>query len=111
MTIICYYLISIPFALFFAFRQDKGAEGLRVGFLIGQFFLLMAYNVLIDTLTDWELVTAKIVRRINDDLYYQHRLSIMARSAPLTQEQATEDKQLNGEGLSLGVVLYDGPQH
>ena len=34
-TITCYYGIAVPVGVVFAFKQDKGVEGLRAGVLVG----------------------------------------------------------------------------
>jgi len=55
-TLACYFAVALPLGHFLAFSRHKGIEGLLVGLLVGQLLLLTVYSVLVDSLTNWELM-------------------------------------------------------
>ena len=69
-TVFSYWVIGIPMALLFAFKKDKGIEGLRVGLLVTQLLLVSLYSILIDGLTNWEDVWHEVQQRLGRDLTY-----------------------------------------
>ena len=49
---------------FYAFSQHLGVEGLRAGVLVGQLVLVTLYSILIDCLTNWQVVADETLVRL-----------------------------------------------
>jgi len=69
-----------------AFTLNKGIEGLRCGILVGQFCLLAAYSILIDSLTNWEECWREAQRRLYRDIDDLEDKQVYGaeRAAPMT---------------------------
>ena len=74
-TVFCYYGIAIPVGSFFAFSDEYGVEGLRVGVLIGQLFLVSFYTMHTECLTNWQSVANETQDRLyKENLILQRKL-------------------------------------
>ena len=58
-TLICYYLIGLPLALWLAFSKDKGVYGLWLGFSIACIVLDLGFLILIEC-PSWTKIATKI---------------------------------------------------
>ena len=56
--------------MFFAFNDQFGCEGLRVGVLIGQLFLVSIYTMHTECLTNWQSVATET----QDRLYKENQI-------------------------------------
>ena len=67
-TLACFYLLSIPFSLFFAFARDNGIAGLWLGYFLGIFVLMFIVGWM--TLgEEWQDIADKAANRIVHDFY------------------------------------------
>ena len=66
----CYYVIAVPVGICFAFEEKFGVEGLRVGVLIGQLFLVSIYTMQTECMTNWQSVATEI----QDRLYKENQI-------------------------------------
>jgi len=62
-TIACFYLLSIPFACYFAFVRGNGILGLWVGYFIG-ILVLMIIVAWMTLKEDWQDLADKAANRI-----------------------------------------------
>ena len=92
LTVFVYLGVALPLALYLGFVHDKGNEGLRVGILVGQILLIIAYSVLIDGVTNWEDVYREAQRRLYLDIDY---------------EQLAEDREDKETSQMLGIQWID----
>lgn len=58
-TLICYYLIGLPLALWLAFSKDMGVYGLWLGFSIACIILDTGFMMIIEC-PNWSKIAAKI---------------------------------------------------
>ena len=62
-TLACFYLLSIPFACFFAFVRGNGIAGLWLGYFLG-ILVLMIIVAWMTFKEDWQDIADKAVDRI-----------------------------------------------
>ena len=77
-TLICYYLIGLPAALWLAFGRDKGVFGLWLGFSIACVILDLGFLVIIEC-PNWHNLSVKIQEQIDQEKTKKITESIKAR--------------------------------
>ena len=65
-TLICYWIIGLPLALWFAFGMEKGVFGLWLGFSIACIVLDTGFLFIIEC-PDWNKLSAKIQLQIDKE--------------------------------------------
>ena len=96
-TLIAYYVVAIPVGLCFAFRQQKGVEGLRAGVLVGQLVLVTLQSILIDCLTNWQNLAHQAQERIYKE---SHNLPL----PEVTLSNRNQNSHRNNTDLETGTT-------
>ena len=73
-TLACFYLLSIPFASFFAFARGNGIAGLWLGYFLG-IFVLMTIVAWMTLKEEWQDIADAAANRIVND--YHETISLL----------------------------------
>ena len=65
-TLVCYYIIGLPFSLYLAFPLKQGIQGLWLGFSISCIILDIGFAIII-ACPDWNGIALKMTSIINPD--------------------------------------------
>jgi len=99
-TLVCYYLVGLPLALWFAFSKSKGVCGLWLGFAIACVVLDMGYLCIIEC-PDWRKISERMQQKIDkermskvtDSVRFGRRLKDEAYAGNSATNQATKNFQ------------------
>jgi len=68
-TLVCYYIIGLPLALYLAFSKDMGVYGLWLGFSIACIFLDIGFIVIIEC-ANWSKIAADMQVKIDKEKFH-----------------------------------------